>query len=541
MVMEPNCSFARWQPVTRTALRAFVHPALLAALGLLIANDHFLKAAAPSALTGKLSDFAGLFLLPFWLIAVLALPADLLGIAPRRTARGAFLFSALWFAALKTLPPVNALTVRLLAPWLGYEPRLLLDPTDLAALAVLPLAWQLWKRVERRPPSRFRRRNLLWFALASWALLATSPGAPPAYVERVLARDGTVYAVLSGGYEGYRGEPFFARSDDFGETWRYWESLPLDVDGALSRPVETPKTVCAAAAQVCFRIRGGAFIERSDDGGRTWEIAWRFPTWRSDFYALERLMPMSDQERPDSIPRDITLLEPPGSGLRAVAALGNQGVLVYTEEAGWTQHTVLQAGPDLPYLAVESESLWYLLGFLSFEVAAWLALSFYLANRFARLLLTAEARLSAGALLPVAAAGIAVAFWHFSAVYTPSPIHSFFALGVLLVAVQFFGPMPPFAAAVWVLGVVVFFGYVHKRLAALEKRSPSPQEARRAFVLGHLLGGAVFLLGALPLSAWAFGWIPVYWIGLGISLLLSAGWQLLVEFAILRRGHSMTV
>src|SRR3972149_6580371 len=51
----------------RLALAALGPPASLGAVALLLLNDHFLKQAYPSILTGKLSDFAGLFFFPFLL------------------------------------------------------------------------------------------------------------------------------------------------------------------------------------------------------------------------------------------------------------------------------------------------------------------------------------------------------------------------------------------------------------------------------------------------------------------------------------------
>ncbi|MBN2007155.1 MAG: hypothetical protein JXA21_27640, partial [Anaerolineae bacterium] len=56
-----------------TALRGLTHPLCWLAVGLLLLNDHVLKRAAPSALTGKLSDFAGLFFFPFLAAAVAGL------------------------------------------------------------------------------------------------------------------------------------------------------------------------------------------------------------------------------------------------------------------------------------------------------------------------------------------------------------------------------------------------------------------------------------------------------------------------------------
>lgn len=49
---------------------AMLHPVALAAIGLLVANDHVLKALAPGLLTGKLSDVAGLAFFPLLLVGL---------------------------------------------------------------------------------------------------------------------------------------------------------------------------------------------------------------------------------------------------------------------------------------------------------------------------------------------------------------------------------------------------------------------------------------------------------------------------------------
>ncbi|HET7501896.1 MAG TPA: hypothetical protein VFK02_12855 [Kofleriaceae bacterium] len=43
-----------------TASRALTRPIAIAAIALLVVNDHVLKAAYPGFVTGKLSDFAGM-------------------------------------------------------------------------------------------------------------------------------------------------------------------------------------------------------------------------------------------------------------------------------------------------------------------------------------------------------------------------------------------------------------------------------------------------------------------------------------------------
>ncbi len=56
-----------------------LHPIGLVALVTLLANDHWLKAAAPGALTGKLSDVAGLVLAPLVIQAAWEVGRWLLG------------------------------------------------------------------------------------------------------------------------------------------------------------------------------------------------------------------------------------------------------------------------------------------------------------------------------------------------------------------------------------------------------------------------------------------------------------------------------
>lgn len=54
---------------------ALVHPVTLTALVMLALNDHVLKRVCPGVVTGKLSDFAGVVLLPVFLHALVELAA----------------------------------------------------------------------------------------------------------------------------------------------------------------------------------------------------------------------------------------------------------------------------------------------------------------------------------------------------------------------------------------------------------------------------------------------------------------------------------
>ncbi len=110
------------------ALAFVLRPWNIAAAIVLAVNDHVVKRAAPGWVSGKLSDVAGLFLLPSLVVALVALLRPRAPIS--RTMRWTTFAVGILFAAAKTLPLAMGLDV----PWVP-------DPTDLVALAVLPLAW----------------------------------------------------------------------------------------------------------------------------------------------------------------------------------------------------------------------------------------------------------------------------------------------------------------------------------------------------------------------------------------------------------------
>ena len=108
--------------------RALLTPAWLGALAVLGLNDHLFKGsgALPGALTGKLSDVAGMIVAP-------ALLAALLGV---RSRRGLFLCTAavgLVFSLIN-LSPACADAWSWLMGLVGFPWAITVDPTDLLAL-----------------------------------------------------------------------------------------------------------------------------------------------------------------------------------------------------------------------------------------------------------------------------------------------------------------------------------------------------------------------------------------------------------------------
>jgi hypothetical protein len=142
------------------------------ALALLVANDHYLKGAniLPGWLTGKLSDFAGLIVAPVVAAA---------GAGARSAGQRGALFAvvALAFASVK----VDAETARLVEQILGsfgLRSRLWSDPTDLVALAVLPVAWNILAtpRATVLPGEPWRWRSHFAIAMGAAGCIATSSG-----------------------------------------------------------------------------------------------------------------------------------------------------------------------------------------------------------------------------------------------------------------------------------------------------------------------------------------------------------------------------
>jgi hypothetical protein len=120
----------------------------LAAVAVLVLNDHVLKGAFRGTLTGKLSDVAGCFFLPLFVSAVLAEVTSLT--LHRRIALGVAATLAL-FVPIKLFPQAAsavARAVELVSLPLGLGAQhITVDPTDLLALPMVLLAAHYARKV----------------------------------------------------------------------------------------------------------------------------------------------------------------------------------------------------------------------------------------------------------------------------------------------------------------------------------------------------------------------------------------------------------
>ena len=148
-----------------------LHPLVLAALTLMVVNDHVLKSAFPGPITGKLSDVGGLLFFPLALQAAwewLTSRTGMRSLGSQTVLVIAIMSTAAIFSAIKLFPVVSDAYAEAIAlsQWLaglllgtaGARPAHVLvatDPTDLMALPVLALSYWIGsgRRTRRIPAS----------------------------------------------------------------------------------------------------------------------------------------------------------------------------------------------------------------------------------------------------------------------------------------------------------------------------------------------------------------------------------------------------
>jgi hypothetical protein len=314
------------------AVRLLAHPLCLGAVGLMLANDFILKPLWPSWLTGKLSDFAGLFFLPFLLLALLALV-----LPGRRVGWLAFGITGAGFALLKLDPGFNAATLGLAHSLTGLQLQARPDPSDLLALlSLLPAAW-LW-RGSPRPAAPALRWHLLVLPLA--ALVTLADAAAPDLGVACLSQSPTGAAILA----STRFIEQTYQSPDGGLTWQALSGVAA-ICPANSSTTSAPANLTNPADGTIYRFNPGQGIDRSEDGGLNWHNIYTFtPLTEPDqtYLKLTHSGNIQFGSPPYAAVFDTT------SG-NLIVAMGLDGVLVRRSSGVWTwvavgpyQHDSLQ-------------------------------------------------------------------------------------------------------------------------------------------------------------------------------------------------------
>jgi len=192
------------------------------AIGVLLINDGYLKYAFPSAVTGKLSDVAELFVLP---LAVAVVALSVATQFPRfATAIAVGVYAAIGavFVAMKTDVGFASAIRAALGPVTGGGTAGVADPTDLLALPALFASFALIYRGLRLRATVSRRwRALPVLGLVIFASVANTPGVPP-NVQLIAdpSHSGTFYALYVD--EDYYGGTYprgMYRTIDAGQSW----------------------------------------------------------------------------------------------------------------------------------------------------------------------------------------------------------------------------------------------------------------------------------------------------------------------------------
>lgn len=125
-------------------IKFFIHPVPLTAVALMAVNDHWGKYAYPGWITGKLSDFCGVFYLPIFLLALVIVFDELFrGGKFRLSKRGviaAIVFTDFLMVLVK-LSPASARWIEAFFANYLFQIQLIQDPTDLIAFIVDPLTY----------------------------------------------------------------------------------------------------------------------------------------------------------------------------------------------------------------------------------------------------------------------------------------------------------------------------------------------------------------------------------------------------------------
>lgn len=268
------------------ALHSLSNPISIAAILLLLFNDHWLRYNYPSWLTGKLGDFTWLIFAPFiaamlfaWLIPTHH--SKFVGLL-------SFGFIGFWFATAKTILFVHYITTETLYALVGWRGTLRMDASDLLTLPALLIGWWIWQQASHE------KINLKPVAYVAFGLgiLGTMATSPPeimtisGVVEICSIEDAlAVRTSVEDYYSSYLYENLLYMSKDGGFTWEKIINQN-SIQNIDCQQIDVQNKLITPNAQ--FRWFDNQRIEISYDEGQTWKRDYNLIEARQDvriFYA----------------------------------------------------------------------------------------------------------------------------------------------------------------------------------------------------------------------------------------------------------------
>lgn len=125
-------------------IRFFVHPLPLSVVAIMAINDHWLKYRYANFLTGKLSDFCGVFYFPIFILAMIICLDEILRLKRLRLQASTVISVIVFTDCLLLLVKLSAVSARGIEAFFFsylFPIRIIQDPTDLVALLVNPLTY----------------------------------------------------------------------------------------------------------------------------------------------------------------------------------------------------------------------------------------------------------------------------------------------------------------------------------------------------------------------------------------------------------------
>lgn len=476
-------------PAFENSLACLQHPLTLLSIAILLLNDHVLKVVSPSWVTGKLSDFAGLFFFPFIVAAGLSLALFKFNLSRQRIGQIAFGLVAVWFVLLKTAPLVNSLTAQFASLFIGTPARLILDPTDLIALFVMLPAWMLWDRT-----IKVKSKIFAYIALSIGALAAIASSGREWTVHNVTdveyTDDGIVYAADRVTFNP-RSYPV-VQSLDGGISWEYASVEQVTESNLPIKYCSQQKT------DYCVRVTVNHELMESMDSGEHWDRV---------------------QLRYIIVPNDLILFEWEGKEY-IIVAIGEQGVLRREiPEGKWTQVKVESAASPLYSFSFSSalnvakkeEIIWLGVAFLAIlilQTAIWNRLRNErsikeLAGRLSHSILVVTIFIILDATLAYAVFLFLFGFPSIAMLIPGAVFDWLYKLTIVLAIIV------PFT---WLLGETNTW---------ILKESPNDGARSKIVFYCVLTVIGVYLIGALPWPLWALGIIERYQWALFISISAS--------------------
>ncbi len=160
------------------------------------------------------------------------------------------------------------------------------------------------------------------------------------HIQRLVEMDGVLYA-------GGNRQPsvLLLSSQNNGQLWQFVMTPPDTVISQMAAAPALPMSLCDPTQPlVCYRIDGRPQVEQSQDGGKTWSVAWQIPAEREDFIIRSASIdwPRGNCfKTPDFKTFDMLFLRE-GNASTLVVALGNEGLVYHRGTAGVWQRTALE-------------------------------------------------------------------------------------------------------------------------------------------------------------------------------------------------------